>query len=142
LTIALLMHEIATNSAKYGSLSMPEGRVVLRSSLSDEILRIEWQESGGPFVSSPATHGFGLRLLSRALEQFGGGTDILFEPSGLVCRMSLKLTADVKPDALGHDGDQTLADGHESARNAVAADRPPVGATERTSSASRCSSDH
>jgi two-component sensor histidine kinase len=108
LTIALLVHELATNSAKYGSLSTPDGRVVLRSSLSDEILRIEWQESGGPPVSSPATHGFGLRLLSRALEQFGGGTEILFEPSGLVCRMNLKLPADVKPDPTGNDGDQTL----------------------------------
>ncbi len=109
LTIALLVHELATNSAKYGSLSMPDGRVVLRSSLSNEVLRIEWQESGGPPVSSPATHGFGLRLLSRALEQFGGGTEMLFEPSGLVCRMNLKLPAEVKPGPLGHDGDQPLA---------------------------------
>jgi two-component sensor histidine kinase len=108
LTIALLVHELATNSAKYGSLSMPDGRVVLRSSLSDEVLRIEWQESGGPFVRSPAAQGFGLRLLSRALEQFGGGTEMLFEPSGLVCRIKLKLPADAKPGSLGHDGDHTL----------------------------------
>ena len=108
LTIALLVHELATNSAKYGSLSMPDGRVVLRSSLSDEVLRIEWQESGGPPVSSPATHGFGLRLLSRALEQFGGGTEMLFERSGLVCRMHLKLPADAGSNPLDHDGDQTL----------------------------------
>lgn len=108
LTIALLVHELATNSAKYGSLSMPDGRVVLRSSLSDEVLRIEWQESGGPPVSSPATHGFGLRLLSRALEQFGGGTEMLFESSGLVCRMNLRLPADVKPASPGRDGDQPL----------------------------------
>jgi two-component sensor histidine kinase len=108
LTIALLVHELATNSAKYGSLSMPDGRVVLRSSLSDEVLRIEWQESGGPFVRSPAAQGFGLRLLSRALEQFGGGTEMRFEPSGLVCRIKLKLPADVKPGSLGHDGDHTL----------------------------------
>lgn len=108
LTIALLVHELATNSAKYGSLSMPDGRVVLRSSSSGEVLRIEWQESGGPPVSSPATHGFGLRLLSRALEQLGGGTEMLFEPTGLVCRMNLKLPADVKPGPLGHDGEQNL----------------------------------
>jgi two-component sensor histidine kinase len=109
LTIALLLHELATNSAKYGSLSMPDGRVVLRSSMSDDVLRIEWQESGGPPVISPTTRGFGLRLLSRALEQFGGGTEMLFEPSGLVCRMNLKLPADVKPDPLGDDGDQTIS---------------------------------
>jgi two-component sensor histidine kinase len=109
LTIALLVHELATNSAKYGSLSMPDGRVVLRSSMSDEILRIEWREAGGPPVGSPSTSGFGLRLLSRALEQFGGGTEMLFEPTGLICRMKLKLPADTKPTPFGHDGDQTLS---------------------------------
>jgi len=108
LTIALLVHELATNSAKYGSLSMPDGRVVLRSSMSDEVLRLEWREAGGPPVRHPATRGFGLRLLSRALEQFGGGTEMLFEPSGLVCRMHLKLPAEAKQDPLGHDGDQHL----------------------------------
>lgn len=107
-TIALLVHELATNSAKYGALSAPEGRVVLRSSMSDEVLRLEWQETGGPLVKPPATRGFGMRLLSRGLEQFGGGTEMLFEPSGLVCRMNLKLPADAKPDLIGHDDDQHL----------------------------------
>ena len=107
LTIALLVHELATNSAKYGSLSMPNGRVVLRSSMSDEVLRLEWREAGGPPVTPPTTRGFGLRLLSRALEQFGGGTEMVFEPAGLVCRMYVRLPADTKPTSLGHDGDQT-----------------------------------
>lgn len=107
LTVALLVHELATNSAKYGSLSIPDGRVALRSSLSDDVLRLEWREAGGPPVTPPTTRGFGLRLLSRALEQFGGGTEIVFEPVGLVCRMHLKLPADARPDPLGHD-DQTL----------------------------------
>jgi hypothetical protein len=59
-------------------------------------------------VTLPTTRGFGLRLLSRALEQFGGGTEMAFEPSGLVCRMHLKLPADARPNPLGHDGEQTL----------------------------------
>ncbi|MCA6103613.1 sensor histidine kinase [Bradyrhizobium australafricanum] len=108
LTIALLVHELATNSAKYGSLSMPDGRVVLRSSMSDEILRIEWREAGGPPVIPPTKRGFGLRLLSRALEQFGGGTEMVFEPAGLACRMHLKLPADSRSDPLAHDGDEML----------------------------------
>jgi two-component sensor histidine kinase len=110
LTIALLVHELATNSAKYGSLSMPDGHVTLRSSVSDEVLRLEWREAGGPPVTPPTTRGFGLRLLSRALEQFGGDTEMVFESSGLVCRMHFKLPADAKPDRLGHDGDQPLPD--------------------------------
>jgi two-component sensor histidine kinase len=108
LTVALLVHELATNSAKYGSLSMSDGRVALRSNMSGEVLRLEWREAGGPPVTPPATRGFGLRLLSRALEQFGGGTEMVFEPSGLVCRMHLKLPADARPNPLGHDGDQTV----------------------------------
>jgi two-component sensor histidine kinase len=108
LTIALLVHELATNSAKYGSLSMPDGRVLLRSSRSDEVLRIEWREAGGPPVTPPTTRGFGLRLLSLALEQFGGGTEIVFETAGLVCRMHLKLPADARADPLGPDDDQHL----------------------------------
>jgi len=107
-TIALLVHELATNSATYGALSMPEGRIVLRSSVSDEVLRLEWREMGGPPVKPPTTRGFGLRLLTRGLEPVGGGTEMLFEPSGLVCRMNLKLPADANRDSLGHDDDQHL----------------------------------
>ena len=56
-------------------------------------------------MTPPTTRGFGLRLLSRALEQFGGGTEIVFEAAGLVCRMHLKLPADARVDPLSHDGD-------------------------------------
>jgi two-component sensor histidine kinase len=108
LTVALLVHELATNSAKYGSLSMPDGHVTLRSSVSGDILRLEWREAGGPPVTPPTTRGFGLRLLSRALEQFGGGAETVFEPSGLACRMHLKLPADARSNPLDHDGDLTL----------------------------------
>jgi two-component sensor histidine kinase len=108
LTVALLVHELATNSAKYGSLSMPDGHITLRSSVSGDILRLEWREAGGPPVTPPTTRGFGLRLLSRALEQFGGGAETAFDPSGLVCRMHFKLPADARSNPLDDDGDQTL----------------------------------
>ncbi len=109
LTVALLVHELATNSAKYGSLSVPDGRVSLRSSMSDAVLHLAWQERGGPPVSVPPKRGFGFRLLSRALEQFGGGTELLFEPSGLICNMTLTLPEDARPDSLGEDGGQPLS---------------------------------
>ena len=108
LTVALLVHELATNSAKYGSLSVPDGRVSLQLTTSDDLLHIEWQESDGPPVSAPPKHGFGLRLLSRALKQFGGGTEVLFEPTGLVCRMNLTLPAGSNPDSVGDDSGQHL----------------------------------
>jgi two-component sensor histidine kinase len=91
LTVALIIHELATNAAKYGSLSVPEGRVSFRSTISDRLLSLEWRENGGPLVNEPTRSGFGLKLLSRALSQFGGGVETLFEPTGLVCKMKLTL---------------------------------------------------
>lgn len=108
LTVALLLHELATNSAKYGSLSVPDGRVSLRSSMSDEVLHLTWQERDGPPVHAPPKRGFGLRLLSRALDQFGGGTEILFEPTGVVCNMRLTLPVGTRSEPLGNDGGQKL----------------------------------
>lgn len=108
LTVALMMHELATNSAKYGSLSVPEGRVALQLAMSDHFLHVEWQESAGPPVSTPSKRGFGLRLLSRALEQFGGGTEVLFEPKGLVCRMSFTVPAGSNPESVDDDNGQHL----------------------------------
>jgi two-component sensor histidine kinase len=92
LTIALLVHELATNSAKYGALSAIEGRVSVRSSVSGVVLSIEWNESNGPTVTAPTRQGFGLRLLHRALDQFGGHVDLRFEPTGLICGMSMPLS--------------------------------------------------
>ena len=104
LTVALLVHELATNSAKYGSLSVPDGIVLLTLRMTDALLAVDWQEKGGPTVSAPQRQGFGLRLLSRALEQFGGGTDILFEPSGMICKMKIKLPVGTTSEPVDEDG--------------------------------------
>jgi two-component sensor histidine kinase len=93
LTLALIIHELATNAAKYGCLSVPEGRLSLRSTISDTVLSLEWQENDGPPVSEPTRSGFGLKLLSRALTQFGGAVETRFEPTGLTCKMKLTLPA-------------------------------------------------
>jgi two-component sensor histidine kinase len=91
LTMALMVHELATNAAKYGALSQPAGKVSLQWSLADRTLNFEWRESGGPPVASPTHRGFGLQLLSRALEQFSGTVEMNFDASGLVCRMKAML---------------------------------------------------
>jgi two-component sensor histidine kinase len=109
LTVALLVHELATNAAKYGSLSKPEGHVSLSSRKSGELLYLEWRETAGPTVSQPGKTGFGVRLLSRALQQFGGGTEIFFEPSGLVCKMRLALPPASKSSSAENDNGQPLA---------------------------------
>ena len=91
LTMALTVHELATNAAKYGGLSQPAGKVSLQWSLADRALKLDWQESGGPLVPAPAHRGFGLQLLSRALEQFSGTVEMNFEATGLACRMKAVL---------------------------------------------------
>ena len=91
LTMALIVHELATNAAKYGAFSRPAGRLSVHWSLTDRILNLDWREAGGPPIDTPTHHGFGVRLLSRALEQFSGGVETAFEPDGFICTMKAVL---------------------------------------------------
>jgi len=96
-TLALGLHELATNAAKYGALSSPTGRVALAAHLHagehGEELRIVWQESGGPAVEPPAVAGFGTTMLSQAIEyQHEGRAELDWRTEGLVCRLALPLT--------------------------------------------------
>jgi two-component sensor histidine kinase len=85
--MALMVHELATNAAKYGALSTAEGKLTVRWSLEDRTLKLEWRESGGPLIASPTRRGFGLRLLSQGLDQFAGAVETTFEKTGLICTM-------------------------------------------------------
>ena len=89
--MALLVHELATNAAKYGALASSVGKLSIRWSLADARLDLEWRESGGPAVAAPIHRGFGTRLFSRALEQFGGTVGATFATTGLICKLSLML---------------------------------------------------
>ncbi len=96
--LSLALHELSTNAAKYGALSVPEGQVALTWALRwDEAGRqveILWRESGGPPVQPPRNQGFGSRLLQRGLLQRSGGTIALdFRPAGVECRMVLPVAA-------------------------------------------------
>jgi PAS domain S-box-containing protein len=92
--IALAFYELATNATKYGALSVPNGRVDItwkRGQGPDGWqVFLEWRESGGPPIESePQERGFGLRLIENAVSREPrGSTEIRFEPTGLVCRMS------------------------------------------------------
>jgi two-component sensor histidine kinase len=67
LTLSLVLHELATNAAKYGALSVPDGRVELRWVVNDNILQLRWRERDGPLVQTPDHSGFGSRLIERGL---------------------------------------------------------------------------
>jgi chemotaxis family two-component system sensor kinase Cph1 len=90
LCLGLAIHELATNAAKYGALSTPEGRVDVEW-LADEgsdsrSLLLRWSERGGPPTSPPTHHGFGRTVLERTLAfELGGAVDLRFLPGGVVC---------------------------------------------------------
>ena len=97
LTMALLVHELATNAAKYGALSSSSGRISICWSLADARLNLDWRETGGPPVSPPVRRGFGTRLFLRALEPFSGNVDATFASTGLICKMSVVLPESASP---------------------------------------------
>ena len=88
-TLALAVHELATNAAKYGALSSPSGKVKLIWKHDENGLTIQWQESGGPKVRPPDTQGYGTRVIQASLEQLGGRTVFDWQPTGLHCSLSL-----------------------------------------------------
>ena len=97
LALGMALHELATNAAKHGALSNPAGRVVLDWSRRDRLLRLDWQESGGPPVEPPPQRGFGLRLLEKGLRhELGGETRLDFEPAGLRCSIEVSLPGEPK----------------------------------------------
>lgn len=91
LTTALIVHELATNAAKYGALSGSTGRLSIDWSVFGTRLKLTWRETGGPPVHPPERKGFGTRLFQRALEQFDGDVDTNFASTGLVCTLSVTL---------------------------------------------------
>jgi two-component sensor histidine kinase len=97
MTVALVVHELATNAAKYGAFVGPVGKLGLRWDLFGGRMTVHWRESDGPVVV-PLTHcGFGTRLLARALQQFDGTIESKFEPSGLICTMNFDVPAEPQP---------------------------------------------
>ena len=99
-TLNMAFHELATNAAKYGSLSHPEGQVDVAwsvdRSLEPATIAIDWREAGGPSVLAPSRRGFGSRLLEQGITRELGGTVTLgFEPQGLHCSMRLPTSAKI-----------------------------------------------
>ena len=87
--LSMIVHEIATNAAKYGALSNDVGQITLDWEILDEAgarkLRLIWTEAGGPPVVAPVQRGFGSRLIERsARDQLGGEATVDFLPRGVV----------------------------------------------------------
>ena len=87
--LALVVHELMTNAAKYGALSTPDGRLDIQWSYSDaEGCVINWKESGGPTVAAPIRQGFGSKLIQTTMVyDLGGRADIDYPAPGLIGRL-------------------------------------------------------
>ena len=94
-SVALLFHELATNAAKYGALSVAGGTVLLRTRNEGDRFILTWREQGGPPVAGkPARQGFGSALAALSVEgQLGGRLERRWEPGGLVLEADLPATA-------------------------------------------------
>src|SRR5262249_55060684 len=81
-----IVHELATNAAKYGALSLPGGKVRMTWSQSPEgQLAICWSEFGGPLVAPPTRNGFGSRVIKTLIDQTGGTIAVDWRGDGLSC---------------------------------------------------------
>lgn len=101
LTLAMVVHELATNAVKHGSLSKaPTGLVSVTWDMAKDadgkgVLRLNWRESGGPLVAGPTRKGFGSHLIENVLAKELGGTITLdYPPEGLACTIEISIAND------------------------------------------------
>ena len=91
-TLAMALHELVTNSAKYGALSTLSGRLTIKWEVEGEILQMLWEERNGPLVEKPVSRGFGTRSVIASIEsQLGGQAEFDWRSEGLICRLSVPL---------------------------------------------------
>lgn len=94
---AMVIHELATNAAKHGALSAPEGRVSIEGKTEkangDTVFSLLWKESGGPPVSKPKRKGFGSVILIDSAKQFGSRPTLKFETEGLRYSLTVPVTS-------------------------------------------------
>lgn len=87
-TIALALHELTTNAAKYGALSVDTGRIKISWETEPRQLTLSWVESSGPPVNHPSRGGYGTRVIKGGIEgQLGGQTNFEWLREGLRCTL-------------------------------------------------------
>ena len=95
LSLGMIFHELATNAAKYGALSAPDGRVLVDWSVADQTrprLELVWRETGGPPVKTPDRKGFGSRLIERNVRHdLAGEIELDYASGGLTATFSIPL---------------------------------------------------
>jgi two-component system CheB/CheR fusion protein len=109
-TLGMVFHELATNAAKYGALSIPDGKIDLSWQIEDDAggkrLTINWAERHGPRVRPPKHDGFGSIFVERSVEfELEGTVGLEFEPSGVQCTISFPFRHNVDNVSAGGNAD-------------------------------------
>jgi two-component sensor histidine kinase len=94
-TLALVLHELATNATKHGALSLPTGRISLTWRQDPGKICIDWTERGGPEVAPPVRRGFGSRLLATGFPEDQASVVLEYHPEGVRCRIVLVVTSPI-----------------------------------------------
>jgi two-component sensor histidine kinase len=108
--VSMVLHELATNAAKHGALSTPDGRVAVRwyrlqNGDADARLCVEWQETGGPAVRAPGRCGYGMEVIRGLLPyELDGKVDLAFAAEGVRCRFDIPLSELTGGDAAVRSG--------------------------------------
>jgi two-component sensor histidine kinase len=93
--MAMVLHELTTNAAKYGALSNQTGRITVRWSwvpngISHRRLAIDWRETNGPPVSSPCASGYGTSIIRELIPfELNGSVELAFASEGIRCRLEI-----------------------------------------------------
>ncbi len=128
LQLTLIIHELATNALRHGSLSRPQGRVSIDWRVSDDAngdrkLHLTWRETGGPAVAPPASRGFGTMLIERSGRLPHLDASLTFEAAGVVCRVQADIAEAPHGEAAYFNpgrGRQTATDRVDGARSRLA----------------------
>jgi PAS domain S-box-containing protein len=96
-SLAMVLHELATNAVKYGALASPSGMLEVEWTRTPEWLELSWGERGGPAIKRPGKNGFGTKIIRASVErQLHGTLDQVWRPEGLSCTIRIKAS-----DAIG-----------------------------------------
>jgi two-component sensor histidine kinase len=128
--IGMVLHELVTNAAKYGALSVPTGQVSVswerrQNGSAETKLILLWREFGGLPTAAEVKSGYGTRLIRELVPyELGGNVELVFAPEGVSCRIEFPLR--VSETAITQAGNKTLRQDHSFWSPEQAA-RPPVG---------------
>src|SRR5215470_8083113 len=122
--IAIVVHELATNAAKYGALSQGKGKVTLAWEWHRGVLRLLWQESGGTLVRPAETDGYGSKVIAASARQLAGTTRFDWQPTGLRFAMIMRIG---DPSGNGQQAPAGLEDVDDFEASARASELPAGG---------------